>query len=77
MAQICFAQIDDLSRRIAEIEAQIAAANWRTRSSARLQKMPGVGPNTFMCLDPAIDAPSPVPARTGDGVGYSAKHLVV
>ena len=76
MAQICFAQIDDLSRRIAEIEGQIAAANWRTRSSARLQKMPGVGPNTFMCLDPAIDAPSSVPARTGDGVGYSAKHLV-
>lgn len=33
MAQICFAQIDDLSRRIAEIEAQIAAANWRTRGS--------------------------------------------
>jgi len=31
---------------------------------------------TLMYLGPAIDAPSPIPARTGDGVGYSAKHLV-
>ena len=30
----------------------------------------------LMCLGPAIDAPSPLPARTGDGVGYSAEHLV-
>jgi hypothetical protein len=29
-----------------------------------------------MCLGPAIDTPSPLPARTGDGVGYSAEHLV-
>ena len=30
----------------------------------------------LMCLSPAMAAPSPLPARTGDGVGYSAKHLV-
>jgi hypothetical protein len=30
----------------------------------------------LMCLGPAIDTPSPLPARTGDEVGYSAEHLV-
>ena len=30
----------------------------------------------LMCLGPAIGTPSPLPARTGDGVGYSAEHLV-
>lgn len=50
MAQICFAQIDDLSRRIAELDAQIAAASRRSRFSARLQKMPGIGPITSMAL---------------------------
>jgi hypothetical protein len=30
----------------------------------------------LMCLIPAMNAPSPFPARTGDGVGYSAEHLV-
>ena len=50
MAQICFAQIDDLSRRIAELDAQIAAASRRSRFSARLQTMPGVGPITSMAL---------------------------
>ena len=34
------------------------------------------GTKHLVCLDPAMDAPSPIPARTGDGVGYSAKHLV-
>jgi len=34
------------------------------------------GTEHLMYLGPAIDAPSPIPARTGDGVGYSAKHLV-
>ncbi|MBB1493011.1 MULTISPECIES: IS110 family transposase [unclassified Paracoccus (in: a-proteobacteria)] len=50
MAQICFAQIDDLSRRIAELEAEIAAASRRSRFSARLQTMPGVGPVISMAL---------------------------
>ena len=50
MAQLCFDQIDDLSRRIAELDAQIAAASRRSRFSARLQKMPGIGPITSMAL---------------------------
>lgn len=50
MAQICFAQIDELSQRIAELDAQIAAASRRSRFSARLQTMPGVGPITSMAL---------------------------
>ena len=33
-------------------------------------------PEHLMCFIPAINTPSPLPARTGDGVGYSAKHLV-
>jgi transposase len=45
MAQLCFDQVDDLSRRIAEMDAQIAAASRRSRFSARVQKMPGIGPN--------------------------------
>lgn len=32
--------------------------------------------NTFMCLVSAINGPSSVPARTDDGAGYSAEHLV-
>jgi len=50
MAQLCFDQIDDLSRRIADLDAQITAASRRSRLSARLQKMPGVGPITAMAL---------------------------
>ncbi len=50
MAQICFDQIDDLSRRVSELDAQIAAASKRSRFSARLQGMPGVGPITAMAL---------------------------
>ena len=50
MAQLCFDQIDDLSRRIADLDAQIAAASRQSRLSARLQKMPGVGPITAMAL---------------------------
>ena len=50
MAQLCFDQIDDLSRRIGDLDAQIAAASKRSRFSARLQKMPGVGPITAMAL---------------------------
>ena len=49
MAQLCD-QIDDLSRRIGDLDAQIAAASRRSRFSARLQKMPGVGPVTAMAL---------------------------
>lgn len=30
----------------------------------------------LMCLGPAIRDPSLLPARTSDGVGYSAEHLV-
>ena len=30
----------------------------------------------LMCFVSAINGPSPVPARTNDGVGYSAEHLV-
>lgn len=36
MAQLCFEQIDDLSRRITDLDAQIAAASRRSRFSARL-----------------------------------------
>lgn len=50
MAQLCFDQVDDLSRRIAELDAQIAAASRRSRFSARVQKMPGIGPITAMAL---------------------------
>ncbi|WP_353351920.1 IS110 family transposase, partial [Aquicoccus sp. SU-CL01552] len=50
MAQLCFEQIDDLSRRITELDAQIAAASRRSRFAARLQKMPGIGPVTAMAL---------------------------
>jgi transposase len=50
MVQLCFEQIDDLSRRIADLDAQIAAASRRSRFSARLQKMPGIGPITSMAL---------------------------
>jgi transposase len=50
IAQLCFDQIDDLSRRIADLDAQIAAASRRSRFSARLQEMPGVGPITAMAL---------------------------
>ena len=34
------------------------------------------GENTLMCLGSAIDAPSPLLAGIGDGVGCSAEHLV-
>lgn len=50
MAQLCFDQIDGLSQRITELDTQIAAASRRSRFSARLQKMPGVGPVTAMAL---------------------------
>ena len=50
MAQLCFDQVDDLSRRIAELDAQIAAASRQSRFSARVQKMPGIGPITAMAL---------------------------
>ena len=44
MAELCFGQIDELSRRIAELDVQIAAASKRSRFAARLQKMPGGRP---------------------------------
>jgi transposase len=50
MAQICFDQIDELSRRIAKLDAQISAASKRSRFAARLQTMPGIGPVTAMAL---------------------------
>lgn len=50
MAQLCFDQIDGLSQRITELDAQIAAASRRSRFSTRLQKMPGIGPITSMAL---------------------------
>lgn len=50
MAQICFDQIDELSRRIAKLDNQISAASKRSRIAARLQKMPGIGPVTAMAL---------------------------
>lgn len=50
MARLCFIQIDDLSRRIAELDAQITVASKRSPFSARLQKMPGIGPITSMAL---------------------------
>jgi len=51
MAQLFFDQIDGLSRRIADLDSQIAAASKRSRFSARLQKMPGIGPITTVALD--------------------------
>lgn len=50
MAQLCFDQIDDLSRRIAKLDTQIAAASKRSRYAARRQKMPGIGSVTAMAL---------------------------
>lgn len=50
MAQLCFDQIDDLSRRIAELDAQIAAASRCSRFSAPSQKMSGTGSITSMAL---------------------------
>ena len=50
MTQLCFDQIDGLSQRITELDAQIAAASRRSPFSARLQKMPGIGPVTAMAL---------------------------
>lgn len=50
MAQLCLDQIDDFSNRIAELDSRIAAASKRSRFSARLQKMPGIGPITSMAL---------------------------
>ena len=49
-AQLFFDQINDLFRRIADLDAQIAAASKRSHFSARLQKMPGIGPITSMAL---------------------------
>ncbi len=50
MAELCFDQIDSLSQRIIELDTQIAAVSRRTQFSARLQRMPGVGPITAMAL---------------------------
>nr|WP_164882526.1 IS110 family transposase [Sinirhodobacter populi] len=50
MAQLCFDQIDGLSQRITELDTQITTASRRSRFSARLQQMPGVGPITAMAL---------------------------
>ena len=50
MAQLCFDQIDDLSRRISELDAQILAASKQSSFYSRLQKMPGIGPITSMAL---------------------------
>lgn len=50
MAQHFFDQIDGLSKRIADLDVQVAAAGRHARLSARLQKMPGVGPITSMAL---------------------------
>lgn len=55
MVRLCLDQIADLSRRIEEIDAQISAASRRSRFSARMQRMPGVGPVTAMA--PAAFAP--------------------
>ena len=40
MAQLCFDQVDDLSRRISELDAQILAASKQSSLSSRLQKKP-------------------------------------
>jgi transposase len=50
MTQLFFDQIDDLSRRIAELDGRIAAASRGSRFSARLQRMPGIGPITALAL---------------------------
>lgn len=50
MAQLFFDQIDDLSRRISELDVKINAASRQSHLAARLQKIPGVGPITSMAL---------------------------
>lgn len=50
MAKLCFDQIADLSCRIKELDDQISEASKRSRFSARLQKMPGIGPVTAMAV---------------------------
>jgi transposase len=45
MAQLSFDQINDLPRRIADLDAQIAAASKRSRFSARLQEMQASAPS--------------------------------
>ncbi|MDO6588457.1 hypothetical protein Q4543_23525 [Salipiger sp. 1_MG-2023] len=50
MAKRCLDQLSDLSRRAADLVAQIAAASSRSSISARVQKMPGTGPIPTMEL---------------------------
>jgi hypothetical protein len=54
--------LQTVDKRARPVQAQSAPAN--------------AGTKHLMCLGLAIDVPSPIPARTGDGVGYGAKHLV-
>ncbi len=68
MSQLCLEQIDGLSRRISDLDAQIQAASRRTPLSARLQKMPGIGPVTAM----AIAAFAPPMEAFGRGRDFSA-----
>nr|WP_108257959.1 IS110 family transposase [Mangrovicoccus ximenensis] len=59
MPQLCPGQIDGLSKRISDLDAQIQAASRRTPLSARLRKMPGIGPVTAMAIAafaPPMDA---------------------
>ena len=50
MAEIYCEQIDALSERIAEIDAQVRTASQNSAVSKRLQKMPGIGPITAMAV---------------------------
>ncbi len=50
MSQLCLEQIDGLSKRASDLDAQIQAASRRTPLSARLRKMPGIGPVTAMAI---------------------------
>ncbi|WP_370296066.1 IS110 family transposase [Poseidonocella sp. HB161398] len=50
MSQLCLEQIDGPSERISDLDAQIQAAIRRTPLSARLRKMPGIGPVTAMAV---------------------------
>ena len=62
MAQLFFDQINDLSRRIADLDAQIAAASKRSRFSARLQKNARHWPHHFNGLGGFRSTDGNVPA---------------
>lgn len=67
------AQDDELPHAI---RIRLQGLDFRARQIHRRSDPPNAGTEHLMCLGPDIASPSPLPARSGDGVGYSAKHLV-